>query len=211
MPLKSSNQKRKKRFQNQGGILTIDFLFSTIVVFAISMVFAVMSITLMFSSVAQYVLFSSARAKASAHISEDEQLQMADDKFAELVQDKLKQFFVDNEWFELRKINFHVDDVEDASTNPIRGRKFYGVSALYVSKILDFRVPMIGNTTDGLGDDEFSATMSAFIYREPSTQECLNFNREKWRVLSSQFPELNSGAFSLNTGASYGEEADNGC
>ena len=47
------------------------------------------------------------------------------------------------------------------------------------------------------------------VYREPSTEECLNFNRARWTVLRQRFPGL--GSMPNVSGGEEGIEGDNGC
>ena len=57
-----------------------------------------------------------------------------------------------------------------------------GVRVNFKAKILDFNVPLLGSTSSELGSEGFSAKLSSFLYREPTSDECFKFNvqRRKW-------------------------------
>lgn len=195
-----------KHKSQEDGVLTLDFIFSSLAIYGISMVFAMLGLSLMMAEVSQYILYASARAQASSHIDEGRQRQMAQRKFDELVnQSRLSFLFVDNEWYKLENLQT-IDQPDPASET---GRvKFFGVGARYTSQVLDFRVPLLGRTSTGLqdGDAGFFSDMTAFIYREPSVEECLLFNESRWPEIQKLFPELQA-----PQGGNHGETADNGC
>ena len=198
---------KKKQSKNRG-ILTLDFIFSFLVMYGIAMVFALMAMTLMMSSVAQYITFATNRAHISGHVSEDLQRDMGVRKFESLVS-SLGPFFGTNQqsYFRLQ-INLP-QAPQDFSGNTANLVK-YGFNVDYTATILrNARFPIIGGPGDGVNNSFGRATLKAYMYREPTTDECRAFNDARWEKIQQRFPNLN-GSYISGSDA-YGSSPDNGC
>jgi len=207
---------KKKKIKNQKGILTLDFIFSMTAVYSIAMVFVLLALTLMMSTVVQYISFSMARAHISGDVSIDAQRAATKQQFDKLLATDLGAFIKTNDegWFkvEYTEGDYAYSDVDSEWTGSggTSRQEAYGVKIKYTSNIIkNFRLPLIGSPSDGGGDDFGSANIFSFLYREPSTEECLNFNDSRWPALRARFPNINSMPNVL-TGTS-GAQADNGC
>jgi len=206
----------KSKSKGQKGILTLDFIFSMTAVYSIAMVFVLLALTLMMSTVVQYISFSMARAHMSGDISFDEQNLATTIQRDKLLATDLGAFIktTDEGWFKVEytegEYAFTNVDSEWSGSGGTSRQRAYGVKIKYTSNILkNFRLPMIGSPSDGANDDFASANIFSFLYREPTTEECLNFNNSRWQVLRTRFQDIGSMPNLLfdNSGA----QADNGC
>lgn len=220
--LKINIKKKKKRLekknkQKQKGILSLDFIFAFTALYSISMVFALLAITLMMSTVVQYMSFSMARAHISADLDLDEQQLAVENKLAELLGTYLGTFIKENDesWFQIETSSEAATVLEDpgwggaGDSGGIRQRP-YGVSIRFTSLLLkNVRLPILGSPSDGANDDFGSANIYSFLYRQPTTQECQLFNQARWRGVMERFPNIGSMPNILNDDS--GSQADNGC
>ena len=205
----------KKKSKNEKGILSLDFIFSFMAVYAISMVFTLLSVTLMMSDVVQYISYSMARAHISGDVNIDEQKIASEEKLNELLGTYLGVLIKregDEEAFFTIEPNADPDLVlEDTGWSGGGARQRpYGMRIRYISNVLrDARIPILGSPSDG-GDEDFgTANIYSFLYREPSTEECLNFNRARWNVIQQRFSNLRDMPNVPN--GEFGADADNGC
>jgi len=207
---------KKIKDKKEKGFLTLDFIFSILAIYSISMVFVLLAMTLMFSTITQYVSFSVSRAHISGHIDRVRQQQVAGLQYQNIMsQPGLSALLkmTDGGWFKVElqdPIGRNVIDEfpgDSGSSNQIG----YGVQIRYTSNILkNFSLPLIGSPSDGAEDGFGSANISSFLYRESTTVECINFNKSRWKVLEEKFPQITVMP-QYDSGKAYGDSADNGC
>lgn len=197
-----------KHLLNEHGLLTIDFIFSLVLVFAFTAVLFAISLTLSVVEVTQYITFASARNHFAAHLTKADQDRLAKEKFDQLANSPALRPIYNNGWFELR--DFKVG--EGASYQQIQNDSetftFYGSAVYLRAPVLNFRVPFFGRTTS---DDEnsFQAQIASWLAREPSTEECMNFNKARMQLIKQMagnaynVPQLNENSYVVMT--------DNGC
>jgi len=211
-PLK--NQKKKINYK-QKGILTLDFIFALTAVYAISMVFILLALTLMMSTVVQYMSFSMARSHISGDISIEDQQDAVQEKLDQLLGTYLGKFIKTNDegWFKIETPASASDLIDDPGWGGNGGserQRPYGVGIRYTSLILkNIRLPLLGSPGDQATGDFASANIYSFMYRQPSTEECLSFNRERWQIIRQRFDGLDSMPNILSDDS--GAQADNGC
>jgi len=209
-PSDVAGQKKLK----QKGILTLDFIFSMTAVYAISMLFILLAITLVMSTVVQYISFSMARSHISGDLTVEAQQDAVQEKMTQLLGDYDKWIKVTDEgWFKVETTGragaFSADSNWGGSSGASRQRS-YGVAIRYTSNILkNIKLPLLGSPGDGATDDFGSANIFSFMYRHPTTEECLNFNSARWQSLAPRFNGL-GGMPNLDTSVN-GDQADNGC
>ncbi len=81
----------------------------------------------------------------------------------------------------------------------------------YTSHLLkNFKLPLLGSPSDGATGEFGEAGIYSFLYREPTTTECLEFNNARWNVLKERFPQITTMP-GFSDSKNYGAEADNGC
>lgn len=200
------NKKLEKK--NQKGVLTIDFVFSFTLILGFFSMFYMLTYTLMVSSVAQYITFASARVFFAGNIDVQSQTSLAEKKFDYLVNDTYFSAFF-NGPFELT--NFEVREFDEYSVRDSFRQKFIGSQVQFESKILDFNVPFLGSTSSELEGDGFKAQLGSYLYREPTSKECMDFNEERARAildLSSKFRTAEGFGFNPDDTLVM---ADNGC
>lgn len=195
------------------GILTLDFIFSLTAVYSISMVFILLALTLMMSTVVQYMSFSMARSHISGDISIGDQQDAAQEKLDQLLGTYLGKFIKTNDdgWFKIASSpvgSWTVGD--DWNGEGGTRQKSYGVKISYTSLILkNAKLPLIGSPGDGSTGEFAQANIFSFMYRHPSTEECLGFNNQRWNILKQRFNGL---SFMPNISNDVeGAQADNGC
>jgi hypothetical protein len=210
---KNKNKNKKK----QKGILTLDFIFSLTAVYSISMVFILLAITLMMSTVVQYMSFSMARSHISGDITVGDQQDAVQEKLDQLLGTYLGKFIKTNDegWFKIAAESEAkpFDNIQDSWSGDAGSsrQRSYGIKIVYTSNILkNIKLPLIGSPSDGATGDGFAqGNIFSFLYRQPSTEECLNFNRARWKALQQRFQGL-TGMPNFADDDS-GAQADNGC
>jgi hypothetical protein len=202
--MKTSAQ-RPTIIRNQKGILTLDFIFAILMMFAFSAILFGFTITFSAVEIAQYITFASARAHFAANKNTDEQEKLGKDKFDELARNRnsILGTFFRNGWFELGDVKiadfngeYGVDESKDSDT-------FIGARATFTAKILNMRFPLLGKTTD----DDLTANISSFLGREPTEEECMQFMNERFERIQA----LKSGFTQFADPSLYVKIADDGC
>jgi len=196
----------KKNKKKSKGMLTLDFIFSFFVTWGMVMVFLLMSFTLIMSSVSQYIIFATNRAHISGHVNVDQQDLMATTKFENLAGSFGSLLSTGTEsWY---RAEIELPETPAPALGP--RQVAYGYKLNFTATILqNAEFPIIGGPGSDSGDANFGrATLKAYMYREPTTTECLNFNRGRWEKILDRFQNLGP----YITGSDpYGASADNGC
>lgn len=198
-PSKNSKLKNLKNQNQQKGVLTIDFIFSFAIVIGFFQLFYMITYTLMVAHLTQYITFASARMYFAGHIDNQSQKKAAEDKFLALSQNSPVAGFFKNAFvlsdFEAREF--------DEITTPVPFRqKFVGSRVKFQSNILDFSVPFLGRTSEGLQTNGFQSVISSYLYREPTAIECFNFIKDRARAILDLNPKYNQAT-------SYGMDVNN--
>ena len=159
------------RIKNEKGILTVDFIFASMMVSAFSVIIFCFSMTLSVVEIVQYISFSVARNYSLAHENEDEQRRRAQEKYDELITNQIFRPFTDSGWFELRPVqigNFN----SDYPSNPDYAA-YVGARIRFSAPILYKRIPMIGTTASD--PDMFNANIQSYLSVEPTFEDCEGF------------------------------------
>lgn len=201
--------------RNEHGLITIDFLFSMVLILGFSALMFVLAFTLSMASVTQYITFASARNYAAGHVDQASQEDRAKAKFQELVNsDALKSLYT-NGWFKIDKepnIGDHTKIIPEFQEATAGSNKFWGVGTHFTAAVLSFSVPFFGSTApddDGSGG-QFQTYLGSYLGREPTTDECLKLVGARWSAIRK---------LSVSGGSSYGTagaegyfpQTDNGC
>lgn len=171
------------RRNSQRGFLTVDFLFAIIASIGCLMFLMRISISLVSAQVAQYVVYSSARAHSAGDITKQDQIAAGELKYANLLKEAglMAGFFTPGQNIQKSGVigNFNTiyGPPEDGSAES--GIPFIGARSEIKLPRLGMNVPFLGKTSDG--EEEFKAHVSAMIFREPSSEECQNFNKKENR------------------------------
>lgn len=175
----------EKLIGNQQGFLTVDFMFSMVATLGCLLLLLRVSIGLMSVQIAQYVVFAAARAHAAGDLTEADQVQAGEKKYAALTRNRklMAGFFSSSK--QIQKNNV-IDDFKSEYNPTINndgtaetGLPFVGARAQLALSLLKFSVPFLGSTEEeGANSPAF---VSAMIFREPSQEECRLFFKESNR------------------------------
>jgi hypothetical protein len=195
--------------KNERGLITLDFIFALVLVFAFTAVLFTVSLTLSVVEIAQYVTFASARNYFAGNTTEAEQKRLGMAKFKQLSNEGALKPLFSNGWFELKnpKVGKGEDYQEHQTTDPERFT-FYGASVYLRAPVLNFKVPFFGRTMKD-EDSAFEAQITSWLAREPSTEECYEFNTARMRLIKQiggnayNAPKIDENAYVVMT--------DNGC
>lgn len=190
------------------GFITLDFLFAFVLIFTFTMLTFAFSLSLSTVEIAQYITFASARTYAAGHFSEQAQRGLAASKYNQLLSNPSIAPLFFNGWFRISS----ADDVrigdfnEEFPTGPARdATTFFGVRTRFVASVLNFNIPLLGATYDQ--EDGPGATISSFLIREPTFDEChRGFNEQRWQAI------VNDLGYSIPGNINgYLPISDNGC
>jgi hypothetical protein len=209
--LNQQNLKKKSILQNSSGFLMADFLFSFVLVLSCGIIIFALTFSLATIEVAQYIIWSSARSYSAANKDREASEDAGRLKFKELSAQypmltgvgadgspwfELNGLVVgDNAWRGLSQVN-----VENKLGTENR-QPWTGASAnLHLKLFESIKIPFLGKiATD---ESVFTFPLRAFILRNPSQSECLNFYRVRF---SSGLQPLRF------KGSGYVPIEDNGC
>lgn len=173
-----------KTVQNSRGMISAEFLFSLVLCAGLCIVLFSLNFTLSMAEVAQYIAYSAARAHAAGHVDQDKQIELGRIKFDQLKNNSiLKPLFnnPDGGWFQLGNIEIKGGGTQDTfegdypsivDASGIKRAPHVGVRFKFTARLLDLKIPFLGNTTDDSGNGGFSANITAFLIREPTQSEC---------------------------------------
>lgn len=199
---------KSKTLKKQKGILTIDFIFSFMMVMGLFQLFYVLTYTFMVAHLTQYITFASARMFFAGHMDVQSQEALAQRKFNDLTQNTPMAAFYRRAF---SVSNFEAREFTEIPAPAPERQKFVGVRVNFISRILDFNVPLLGRTSSELRGQNFSADFSSYLYREPTSSECFRFiegRAEAILNLNGKYNEAQGFGFTRNA---VGIFADNGC
>lgn len=206
--------------KNQKGMLTADFLFAVVFAMAVSAILFSMTLSLSVIEIGQYITYASARAHSASHETVTLQQNAARAKYLELTTSPALAVFFNNpdKFFEV-SVPKQIEIRSGANTS---GQALFtdyprslnhvpntGVRMTLQAKILDFRIPMLGRTTDD-PDGAFKTKITTLMLRESSAEECRNnFAAKRYQFilnLSTRYKALGS-----SKANSFVPMEDNGC
>ena len=186
--------------KTERGLVTIPFLIAFIIVMFLILSFFRLTLTLTYASVVQYITYASARRLSLGDESKDAQKSNGGEKYSQLKSKLLKQ----NTWFDVPdspQIDFNPDYTESGKQHR---NLFYGVFVSFTSNLISFRIPLLAED----GDQGLTTTIGSYMGREPSQDECNNFNTEKKQKIQTLI-QSNYPGISLTI--SFPVASDNGC
>lgn len=212
------NECRHKKFKNNRGFATADFLFSFMLAAMLTTLLFAMCFTFTVIEIAQYISFSATRAGVAAHKSPSHQRQRIDSKLNRLLADPVLSPLFRNGWFELTlkdvRIGQNPSDYYDSDygSPKISSTEFYlpsaGARLSLVAKILNLNLGPLGRIQSESGND-FSLTIGSMIFREPSQSECTELMQSRYQSLISL--DATYGSMIGQRIQDYVPMEDNGC
>jgi hypothetical protein len=202
--------------RNERGIITVDFMFSMVMILGLASLMFVLTFTLSVASVTQYITFAAARNYVVGHIDPATQEQRAQAKYQELVNHKVFKPLYTNGWYKVDPqpaVGDHTKIIPGYGGATQGTNKFWGVGTNFTAAVLEFKIPGFGSTQpDGDGSGEgFKTYMGSYLGREPTTEECINFVNVRWNAIRNL--QVSGGAaYSTGTASSgYFPMTDDGC
>jgi hypothetical protein len=188
-----------------GGSITVDFIFGITLVACVSAILLSLCFTMAMVEFSQYIAFASSRVYFGAGRDEATQISRADQKFTNLVSNRVIKKILEGDWFKLAYVG--TGDFRSLYQGQINfdNGTFFGTRLQLTASILNLRLPLIGSTSDS----GYKAYLTSYLGREPSFQECADFMKERWGRYSQKFPRP-QGATPPSEGA-YEAIMDNGC
>jgi len=200
--------------KSQSGFMTMDFIFAITLMLGFCVLLFTISLTLTTASIVQYTTFASARNYFAAHTTSERQVEMAEQKYLDLVGNPVIKPLLAGGWFEVLE-KPEIGDISSKKPEFIPATKntFWGVGTSFTAKILDFSIPFFGATdpeSDGSGGG-FSTYISSHLGREPSASDCNTFTAQRWEMIRNLSPSKGA-AYSSGTGSDgYLPMEDSGC
>lgn len=182
--------------KSEAGFLTVDFLFALIIAFGMSAILFALSFTLMVTEITQYVAFSTARAYIASNSDPNKQKEVARKKYENLVDSQNSKIssFYKNGWFIVPKPNeldirggIGVSDKDFMNDLAAKSRAddrtiFTGVSIDFEAKLLEMKIPFIGQTAEE-DSKTFRTHINGILIRESTFEECKNWYEERKTAL----------------------------
>jgi hypothetical protein len=168
---------------NEKGILTLDFIFASVIVFAFSAILFSFAITLSVAEVIQYISFSTARNYSLAHLNETKQRERAQLKFDQLSSHPAIQPMLNSGWFKISPAIISDFNSEFNASSSDDSAIFIGARIPMSAPILYKRIPMLGTTSSD--SEGFTANVQSFLAREPNFNECEAFTKERANAFRS--------------------------
>ena len=195
---------KMKRPEGERGFITFDFIFALLMALGFTTVLFALSVTLSAVEVAQYIVFATSRAYVGAHENERMQKELAEQKFAQVMQYPVFKAAFNGGWFTVGPIevgNFGDDYPENpANDNDI----FIGARLPMDAKILRMQIPFLGAMAEN--DTTGKANLNSYLMREVTNEECREeFNRARYERLK------NLGNYKSAPNAQAKLITDNGC
>jgi hypothetical protein len=205
---------------NNSGFLAADFLFSFVLVIGCGIVIFALTFSLATVEVAQYITWSAARSYSAANKSAAASKLAGETKFKNLSLKfpLLTGADATSPWFVLTKkiigdaaydgLQGPVD-VQNKSGSAENRHPWTGVSAELEWKLFEsIKIPFLGRIAKP-GSDVFKIPIRAFLLRNPSQAECLDFYKNRFDQGIKTLEGWNGGG--LGTSGSYVPIEDNGC
>ena len=203
--------------KKQRGVIAVDFLFAFVLVSGFAFALLSLTLTLTVVELTQYITYSSARSFMAGHISYVEQTKLGQAKYSELVTNPIFSPLYKNGWFIIQDDKANIGDHENEAPfeviqYPPKGdepNNFWGTSTSFTAKVLNFRVPLYGSTTDNDGKGAFISYIGSYLGREPSQSECEgSFVKNRWKQLRNI---IGSAVKTYTKEDGYHSFTDNGC
>lgn len=208
---------------NERGSITVDYLFAFVLVSGLSMIVMTFSATLSMVEVVQYMTFASSRNYFASHRSEAKQKEAARKKFIELKNDPVIAPLLSGGWFDVPEDKMIIDfdipgkypEYKDYTPSEERINLFHGVIVEFNAKILDFQIPFFGSTQKqdrgGASSGGFTTHITSFLGREPTFNECSDFNNARWENIKRLTNNTGAAAYSGARIDKITVILDNGC
>ena len=169
------NLLNNKKWVNQKGTLSVDFLFTFSVSILLVIFFLMVSLTFSLMETAQYIAFKTSRVYFIGNESAGVHEEVAKEEFNRLNNQFFKPGTIMKNWFELSEDR----GVSDVGSQNSEVNLFVGTHLRFTSKVLGIQIPFLRADQ---GPAQFE--IASYLGREPSKEECVQFKKQKFQVLS---------------------------
>lgn len=201
----------KKKKKSEAGFVAAEFLFTFVLVISCGIVVFALTFSLMTIEVAQYITWSAARSYSAGNVTKEASEAAARAKFQNL--SAAFPLLTRDSWFGLAMTRVgpgtagllqNLDPTNRMGDEP--RHPWAGVSARIELKLFkSLQIPFLGPITEN--ESIFTFPLHAFIYRNPSQRECLDFMNNRFDVIRS-LPDFSQ--LQLDSSRYFAHE-DNGC
>jgi hypothetical protein len=206
-----------RNIKNQSGQLTLEFMLAVILIISVSTVLGILTFTLSMTEVLQYVTYAGARSYMAADMDKDTQKAAGEQKVHELLSSL--PFLTGAEasgWITASKKTRGTMDTNSGYPQSLGvslvHSQFEGYQLKMTVPILNIQIPFIGDViTPPNGAQDFGATLSSFLMREPAFVECQGYMTAAYQYL------IQRGQYNIPPASQGGGNAtpvvimDNGC
>ena len=209
--------------RNQKGSLTVQFIFSFMLVFGFIIGFFYLSLTLVVGELVQYATYSSSRYLSLSHMTVTQQKTASQMKYNQLLFGGgifRSGFFgninADNKPFNLTSpsqisANIGLNETPGMPGEQSERNLFYGVWTEFQPKGLSLKVPFWGESVQGAQQGLFDSVIGSYLGREPSWEECVKFANVRWSMIEQVTSPSPPGGYSGNVSGVMSFQFDNGC
>lgn len=197
---------------NQSGQGVLDFLFASVLIFGTAALIGALSTALTLTEAIQYVSFSGARSYFAADRTIAQQSQAAEEQVNALVKNlPFLTGAINSGWIKItRKQARNYTDYAVSKGGELgadSGRnEFTGYQLEVALPLLTFKIPLMGNLVTPSDGDDVKVTVSSFLMREPTYEECVKFNNQLYQVLLQK-----NSAYARGATTGFVAINDNGC
>lgn len=193
---------------NQSGQTTLDFLFASVLILGTTALIGALSMALTLSEVVQYLTFSASRSYFAGDKTKTQQVEAADKQVAQLKKLPFLTAAISNEWVVLkpRGAKDYSSYAQSKGANLNDRNQFNGYQVELELPLLKIKIPLLGNITSQGDSNDVTLTVSSFLMREPTFDECVDFNNQAFQVLMKRNSNYQSAK-----GVNFTAINDNGC
>jgi hypothetical protein len=169
---------------NEKGQLTLEFMLACILIVTVSTLLGILTFTLTITEVLQYVTYAGARSYLAGDMTLQNQTDAGNNKAQQLLTSLPFLYgIVKNGWVTIPKGTNKVLDM-DAGTNYANGLnvdtkrhdQFEGYQLQFTVPMLNVNLPFLSQAiAPPDGGQDFRATLSSFLTREPNFTECSQY------------------------------------
>ncbi len=183
---------RPKKVPGTAGQLTLEFMLGLILIVAVSTLLGVLTFTLTLTEALQYVTFSGARAYFAADADPDIQAAVGNKKAQTLL--TTLPFLGSAQqagWIKVPKQtatsgNYTQSYAQPLGVDPTHNQFVGGFQLKFTVPMLNVQIPFLSSAiTPPEGSQDFGATLSSFLTREPAFSECQNYMDNAFDTLKS--------------------------
>lgn len=169
---------------NEKGQLTLEFMLACILIVTVSTLLGILTFTLTITEVLQYVTYAGARSYLAGDLNIDAQTDAGNKKAQELLTTLPFLYgIVQNGWVTIPKATNKIMSLQSGTeyanglnVDTKRHDQFEGYQLQFTVPMLNVNLPFLSTAiAPPDGGQDFKATLSSFLTREPNFDECSQY------------------------------------